>query len=199
MKKRKGIGALFLLFSATFINVGIISYIMNIYEQRLLDLFFQKPMSKFHVRELGRLTNLDTKTVMKYLKDFVRKCLVIRKKEKKGFPFYEANRLSPLYRYKKSQLMIEKIYESDLIPFLEKELKPKVLILFGSIQKGTYHEKSDVDIFVQAKQKKIDLSKFEKKLKHKIVLFFEEDPKNLTKGLLQNIYNGYVLSGQLEL
>lgn len=172
---------------------------MNIYEQKLLDLFFERPMSKFHVRELGRLTDLDTKTVMKYLKDFVKKYLIVRKKEKKGFPFYEANRLSPLYRYKKSQLVIERIYESNLIPFLEKELKPQVIVLFGSVQKGTYHEKSDIDIFVQAKQMKLNLSKFEKKLKRKIVLFFEEDPKSLTKGLLQNIYNGYMLSGQLKL
>lgn len=171
---------------------------MNIYEQRLLDLFFQRPMSKFHVRELGRLTDLDTKTVMKYLKDFVKRYLIVRKKEK-SFPFYEANRLSPLYRYKKSQLVVEKIYESDLIPFLEKELNPKVIVLFGSIQKGTYHEKSDIDIFVQAKQKKLNLTRFENLFKRKITLFFEENPRSLTKGLLQNIYNGYVLSGQLEL
>ena len=133
------------------------------------------------------------------IKDFVKKYLIVRRKEEKGFPFYEANRLSPLYRYKKSQLMIEKIYESNLIPFLGEKLNPKGLVLFGSIQKGTYHEKSDIDIFVQAKQKKINLSKFENKLKRKIVLFFEENPKTLTKGLLQNIYNGYVLSGKLEL
>ena len=106
-------------------------------EYKLLDLFFKQPMSRFHVRELSRLTLLDTKTVMKYLKDLIKRKLILRKKEKKGFPFYEANRLSPLYRYEKSHIMIEKIYQSSLINFLEKELNPKVIILFGSIQKGT--------------------------------------------------------------
>ncbi|MCK4670400.1 MAG: nucleotidyltransferase domain-containing protein [Nanoarchaeota archaeon] len=171
---------------------------MNVYEHRILELFFKRPMSKFHIRELGRLANLDTKTVMKYLRDFIKRKLIVRKKEKIGFPFYEANRLSPLYRYEKSHVMIEKIYESNLIIFLEKELNPKVIVLFGSIQKGTYHEKSDIDIFIQAKYRGLYLSKFERILKHKIKLFFEEDPKSLTKGLLQNIYNGFVLSGQLE-
>lgn len=86
-----------------------------------------------------------------------------------------------------------------MIECLEKELKPRVVILFGSVRKGTYHEKSDIDIFVQAKKKKIDLAHFEKKLKHRIELFFEENPRQLSKGLLQNIYNGIVLSGELEL
>ncbi|MCK4588829.1 MAG: nucleotidyltransferase domain-containing protein [Nanoarchaeota archaeon] len=171
---------------------------MNLYEYKLLELFFKKPMSRFHVRELSRKTKLDTKTVMKYLKDFVKRKLIVRKKEKKGFPFYEANRLSSLYRYEKSHVVIEKIYESSLIEFLEEKLDPKAIILFGSMQKGTYHDKSDVDIFVQSEYKRLDLSKFERILKHKVKLFFEEKPKNLTRGLLQNIYNGFLLSGQLD-
>lgn len=167
------------------------------YENKLLWLFFNKPMYKFHVRELGRITKLDTKTVMKYLKNFIKRKLVLRKKDK-GFPYYEANRLSRLYRYEKSQTAVKKIFWSGLLEFLEMKLKPKVIVLFGSISKGTYHKKSDIDIFVQAKEKRLDLNKFEKKIGYDIKLFFEKNLNNLSKGLLNNIIQGQILSGNLD-
>ena len=71
-------------------------------------------------------------------------------------------------------------------------------MLFGSVQKGTYHQESDVDIFVQTKYKNIDIYSFNKKLGHPIQLFFEENLSALSAGLLENIYNGLVLSGKLE-
>ncbi|HII15546.1 MAG TPA: hypothetical protein HA362_04505 [Nanoarchaeota archaeon] len=168
-------------------------------ESRLLGVFYMNPMGQFHIRQIGRETGLDTKTVMKHLKNFARKGIVFRKKEKNSFPFYEANRHSALFRYGKTHALLEKIYESGLIGHLEKELEPKAIVLFGSVRKGTYHEKSDIDIFVQAKKRKMDLPYYEKKLKHRISLFFEESPQQLSRGLLQNIYNGIVLSGELEL
>lgn len=172
---------------------------MNTHEQKILVLFFYNLMGKFHIREVGRETGLDTKTVMKYLKKFTKQGIILRKKKRNGFPYYEANRLCPLYRHKKSIAALEKIYESGMIERLEKELSPKVMVLYGSMRKGTYHPKSDIDIFVQAKYKLVGLYDIEMKLGHKIHLLFEEDLKNLSKGLLQNIYNGIVISGELEI
>ena len=166
-------------------------------EEILLRQFFNKPMSKFGVRELSRQTDLDTKTIMKYLKDFINKRLVIKGTPKGTFPYYEANRLSPIYKFEKSHVLIRKIIESSLINFLEQKLQPKAIVLFGSIAKGTYHEKSDIDIFIHGKYCKVDLGKYEQKLKHKIRLLFEEDLKQLSPGLLENIYNGEILSGKL--
>lgn len=178
-----------------FINVGIYSYVM---ENVLLQQFFYRPMSKFGVRELSRKTHLDTKTVMKYLKRLVKQKIVVKYVRKGSFPYYESNRLSPMYRFEKSHLLIRKIIRSNLITFLEQELKPKAIVLFGSVVKGTYHEKSDVDIFIHGKYSKIYLHKYEHKLGHKINLLFEPDLKQLSLGLLENIYNGEKLSGKLE-
>lgn len=185
--------------TASYINVGIISYIVSLKEMSILELFFRDPMGQFHVRELGRNTGLNTKTIMKYLKGFVKKKIILRKVHKKGFPFYEANRHSALYRYEKSQAVIKKIYESGLIEYLERNLNPKAIVLFGSIRKGTYHEKSDVDLFIQSERVRLDLSRFENKLGHKTQLLFEKNTNTLSKGLLQAIYNGIVISGALEL
>lgn len=181
------------------INVGIFSYNMEANESRIADLFFQQPMAKFHVRQIGRLANLDTKTVMKYLGGLSRKEIALRKKEKGKFAHYEANRLSPLYRHEKSHAVIERIYGSGLISYIWGQLHPKAVVLFGSMRKGTYHEGSDIDIFIQAEKTRLDLSSFERKLGRRINLLFESQPKTLSKGLLQNIYNGYVLDGELEI
>jgi len=171
---------------------------MHQYEDVVLEQFFYNPMTRFGVRELSRQTCLDTKTIMSYLRDFTRKKLVLKRKEKGSFPYFEANRLSPVYRFEKSHAFIKKIIQTDLIPFLELECKPKVIVLFGSVKKGTYHKQSDIDLFVQSAQKRLDLSRYERVFKHKIRIFYEEDLKKLSPGLLENIYNGEVLSGKLE-
>lgn len=155
-------------------------------------------MTRYGIRELARITKSDTKTIMKYLRELIQRKIVIRKKEKGKYPYYEANRLSYIYRHEKSEFLIKKILESEVVDLLEKELSPKVIVLFGSVQKGTYHKESDVDIFVQSEYKHIDLSKFNKKLGHRVQLLFEKDLKKLSKGLLENIYNGLVLAGKLE-
>ncbi len=134
------------------------------YENKVLSLLFNKPMAKFHVRQLSRDTNLDTKTIMKYLKRWEKEGIIIRKKQRNHFPYYEANRLSRRYRFKKSNFMIEKIMQSNLIEYLEEKINPELIILFGSIQKGTYYKESDIDLFIKSDEQKIDLKRFEKKL-----------------------------------
>ena len=82
--------------------------------------------------------------------------------------------------------------------YIENRYNPRCIILFGSFAKAEYDSKSDVDIFVQAKESKIDLTKFEKKIKHKINIFFEENIGNLSSNLLNNIINGVKLRGFLK-
>ena len=77
-------------------------------------------------------------------------------------------------------------------------LTAKAIVLFGSVASGTYHEESDIDIFIHGKYKLVGLYEYEKKLGHEINLLFEEDLKQLSKGLLGNIYEGQLLAGELE-
>ncbi len=170
----------------------------NIYENQLLELFFFNPMKGFGIRELGRTTKLDTKTIMKYLNDFIKRNIIKKLKKKGSYPKYEANRSSLQYRYTKSSYLVKKIIESGLIEFLEKKLKPKAIVLFGSMRKGTYHEMSDIDLFIQSDYKRINLSKYEDKLDYDIQLLFEKDLKQLSEGLLINIIDGITLRGKLE-
>lgn len=160
--------------------------------------FFNYPMRPFGIRELGRMLHLNTKTIMKQLK-VLRKQQVIVKVHKPGqFPYYEANRLSRRYKIVKSYTLMNTIAQSGLFDFLEQELKPKAIVVFGSVQKGTYLKNSDIDIFIQGKEKNIDLRTFEQKLGRDIQLIFEEDLNNLSEGLRNNIINGNTISGVLQ-
>lgn len=165
----------------------------------VLDFFVYYPMKQFGVRELGRLASINTKTVMRYLKDLVNKNIIIKVKKSHSFVHYEANRLSKSYKLIKSNLLTNKIAEIGLIDFLENELTPKAIVLFGSVQKGTYTKNSDIDLFIQGEEKEINLARFEKILKHKVQLFFSKDLSKLSEGLKNNIINGSTISGGLEL
>lgn len=165
----------------------------------LLGRFFDHPMERFGIRQLGRETGLDTKTVMRHVEGLVRRKLVERIEEPGRFVRFEAARLSAAYLFEKSDRLLHDIFDSGLIDYLRKALPGKAVVLFGSARKGTYHAKSDIDIFIQAPQKELEIVRFERKLNRKIHLIFDEKLGNLTEGLAENVINGNVVCGRLRL
>lgn len=160
--------------------------------------FFDYPARSFHLRELSRLAKLPKTTLERYLRTLLKENLI--KKEKKGpFYTYRANESNFFYKLYKRNRLIEQIYRSGLITFLEEGTYPEAIILFGSGAKGEYIKDSDIDIFLLAKEKAIGLEKFERKLKRKINLLFKENYSELSKELFNNIINGYKLSGYIKL
>ena len=163
-----------------------------------MELFFEEPARNFQIREIGRLTKIAVTSVKKYLKELLEDDLINLDK-KTLYPSYTANEQNRLFRIYKQQFIILKLYSTGLIDYLEDELYPRCIILFGSMRKGEYFKDSDIDLFIQAKENDIWLTKFEKILKHKINLFFKEDVNKLSKELFNNIINGIKLSGYLKL
>ena len=74
---------------------------------------------------------------------------------------------------------------------------PSVIILFGSASRGEDLKESDLDIFLECKETKLNAEKYEKELNRKINLFFGEFNK-LSSELKNNILNGTVLKGYLK-
>jgi len=165
---------------------------------KIMELFFEEPARNFQLREVGRLSRIAVTSAKKYLHELEKEGMLKRNKETL-YPSYSANETNRLFKVHKMQTMMLKIYASELIDFLEDTLHPTCIILFGSMRKGEYTKKSDIDLFVQAKEKQINLEKYEKKLKHKISLFFEENLAKLSKELKDNIINGIKLSGYTKL
>jgi len=165
---------------------------------KIMELFFEEPSKNFQIRGIGRLTKIAVTSVKNYLKE-LQKDRLVKKDKETLYPSYVANQQNSLFKIYKQQSIIFKLYSSGLIGFLEDETHPRCIILFGSARKGEYNKDSDIDIFIHANEKSIKLTKFEKILKHKINLFFEENINELSNELFNNIINGIKLSGYLKL
>jgi len=165
---------------------------------KILELFIEFPTKDFSVRGLARNLKLSHATVLKYIAD-LEKFSFIKKKEATLYPTYFANTESQKYKFYKKNWLVFKINESGLIEYIQKETLPSTTLLFGSGAKATFSEKSDIDIFVEANEIKLDLTKYEKKLNHKINLLFEQNINNLSKELRNNIINGVVLYGFIKI
>ncbi len=171
--------------------------IQNYSRYRILQEFFDFPRKYFQMRELSRRVSLAQPSVINHLKKLVEYNLII--KERKGiYPTFRSNRDNELFKiYKKSNLLL-RIYQTGFINFIYDFFLPNSIILFGSASKGEDIEESDIDIFIQSKEKKINLEKYEKLFNRKISLFFKEDFSKLNKELKNNILNGIVLKGYIR-
>jgi len=165
---------------------------------RIIEVFFEEPSKNFQIREISRLSKIAVTSVKKYLDELLKEKLLTKDK-KTLYPSYVANQENRIFKIYKQQLIVLRIYGSELIDFLNYELHPKCVILFGSMSKGEYDKNSDIDIFVQAEEKKINLTNFERKLKHDINIIFEDDINKLSNELFNNIINGIKLYGYLKL
>lgn len=173
----------------------------NYNKYRVLRVFFDNPDPKgsgLQLREISRKINLAPKSVSIYLKQLEKELLIAKEIDRNGHPTYRANREYELFKLYKKLDMISKIKESGLLDFLYERLMPDCIILFGSASKGEDTEESDIDVFVQCKEKDIDLTAFEKKLNRKINLFFSKNFSKLSVELKNNIINGIILKGYLK-
>lgn len=153
---------------------------------KIMELIFENQEKEFTIREIEKETKLPRATISDYLKDM--KSLGLLDKS------------SLFFKIKKTHYFIEKIVKSGLIDFLISELNPSCIILFGSIRKGESDKNSDIDLFIESSVKKeLDLSKYEKILKHEISSFIETKISNLQENLLNNVVNGIKLYGSFKI
>ena len=153
----------------------------------LLELFYEDPSHDLTVRKIANKCKISRSTVQYYLKRLRSEGII---SENNQWIDNWQNRL------KKTNYYLEKIASSGIIDYLEKELGASCIILFGSFRKGESIKSSDIDLFVEcAREKKIDLKKYENKLGHKIQLFTKPKVTLLPKRLLNNVVNGIKLKG----
>ncbi|MBI4919406.1 nucleotidyltransferase domain-containing protein [archaeon] len=165
----------------------------------ILDQFFYLGLRRIQVKSIIKNTGYDFKTVKKYLQKFLKLDLV-KVHEDINIPTYEANYKNTYFLKLKRDKIIDEIFLSGLPIHLSKNLSGVACLLFGSCARGDYYKNSDIDIFVQAKKINLDLTVFERKLKRKINLFFEEKWQNLNEGMKTGLLNdGVAIVGRLKL
>ncbi len=170
-------------------------------QQEILRLLYVKAGTSLNQRQIANFLEVSQPAVMKALPDMEEENLIkiSQDKETKRWSI-ELNRDN----YKVMQLKrvdnLRLIYESGLADFLEKEFAGAAIILFGSYSRGEDIINSDIDIAVIGrKDKQIDLAKYEKDLERKININFYDSFKNIHKNLKENLCNGIMLAGSVEL
>ena len=165
---------------------------------KVLNVFFDDPIKDFQLREISRIISLHHKSVLVYIKQLL-KLGLIKINTKTLYKSYNDNTENPMFRRYKKTINQIKLYESGLIDYLYERLMPSCIIMFGGYAKGTDTITGDIDLFIEAKEERVDTAKFEEKLGRKLHLVFEKDIKELSRELKNNIINGVVLSGNLRL
>lgn len=171
--------------------------LQNYSRYRILQEFFDFPSYGFLIRELCRRTKITQPSVVNHLKALLKEKLIIKEKAR-PYPVFKANRDNEIFRILKVHNLILRIKISGLLDYIWDNTFPDTIILFGSSARGEDIENSDIDIFVQAKEKELVLEKYEKLLNRKISLFFKERFSKLNPELKNNIINGIVLKGYLK-
>ncbi|MBI2111927.1 nucleotidyltransferase domain-containing protein [Candidatus Woesearchaeota archaeon] len=173
--------------------------LQNYNKWKVLQEFFTNPTSELQLREISRNIKLGLPSVKNYLKKFEKESFIVIKKNRvQGYPLYLANRDNPQFLFYKKVNLIDQITNSGLLQELYDLFLPNVIVLFGSASKGEDVEGSDIDIFVGAKEKTINLSKYEKTFKRKVNLFFAPDFHKLSPELKNNLLNGIILKGYIK-
>jgi len=165
---------------------------------KVLRVFFDDPIHNFQLREISREIRIHHKTVLKFIRQLLKSQLI--KANKTGiYTSYNANTQNPAFQEYKKAINQINLYESGLIKYISDKIMPETIILFGGYSKGTDAKTSDIDLFIESKEEKLELEKFEVVLGRKIHPLFEINIKNLNKELLNNIINGIIVYGYVRI
>jgi len=166
-----------------------------------MRLLFIKAGDSLNARRVAKLLNVSPPAVAKALPFLEKQKLISLEQDKTSKRWsIEFNRSN----YKAMQLKradnLKQIYESGLAYFLEKEFAGATIVLFGSYSRGEDTITSDIDIAIMGrKEKDVNLSYFDKTLERKVSLAFYKSFKEIHKNLRENICNGIVLIGGVDL
>lgn len=170
-------------------------------QQEVLRMFFIKAGNVLNQRQIANLLEVSSPAVMKALPYMEKEGLIKihQDKESKRWSI-ELNRDNHKVMQLKRTDNLRLVYETGLADFLEKEFAGGTIILFGSWSRGEDIISSDIDIaIIGRKEKSVDTSKFEKMLERKISINFYGSSAEIHKHLKENLCNGIVLAGGIEL
>jgi len=170
-------------------------------QQEILRLLFVRAGTQLNQRQVANMLEFSPPAVMKALPRLEKESLIKLQQDKETKRWsIELNRDNHKVMQLKRADNLKLMYESGLADFLEKEFAGATIILFGSYSRGEDIINSDIDIaIVGRKEKEIALDKFEKEMGRQININFYDSFKNIHKHLKENLCNGIVLVGGVEL
>jgi len=168
-------------------------------EQEIFSLLCAKAGEKLSQREIAHFLNVSPTAVANSLKKLKENRLVKMEKTK-TINFISFNRDEQKALELKRVENFKNMYTSGLSDYLFHALPGGTIVLFGSYSRGEDTSLSDIDIAVIGRKNKIlELEKYEKLLNRKINVNFYNTWMEIHKHLKNNILNGIILHGSVDL
>ncbi len=179
--------------------MDIYKFKLTTLEQEIFSLLCIRAGEKLSQRETAKILKVSPTAVSNSTKK-LKNSNLIKVEKTKTINFISFNRDEQRAIELKRVENLKNLYISELSDYLEKEVAAATVILFGSYSKGEDTNTSDIDIaVVERKDKMLELEKFEKILNRKINVNFYDSWKKIHKNLRNNILNGIILHGGVEL
>ncbi len=168
-------------------------------EQEVFSLLCLKSGEKMSQRDIAKALRVSPTAVANSLEKLRAENLV-RIEKTKTINFICLNGTDKRTTELKRVENLKNIYVSGLSDYLENQLPGGTIILFGSYSRGEDTTTSDIDVAViERKEKILELEKYEKILNRKINVNFYTSWKDINKNLKNNILNGILFHGGVEL
>lgn len=179
---------------------------MDIYKHKwtklqgeIFSLLCLRAGEKLSQREIAKLLGVSPMAITNSIPG-LKESRFIEVEKTKTINFISLNRGEPKAIELKRVENLKNIYLSGLTEYLERELAGSSIILFGSYSQGEDTNTSDIDLAViERKDKMLLLDEYEKILNRKININFYNSWKNIHEHLRNNILNGIILQGSVEL
>ena len=168
-------------------------------QAEIFSLLCLKAGEKLSQREIAIMLKVSPTAVANAIKK-LKESDLIKLEKTKTINFISFNRDMPQAIELKRVENLKNIYTSGLSDYLYVELAGATIILFGSYANGEDTKTSDIDIAaIGRKDKMLSLEEYEKILNREINVNFYNSWKDIHKHLKNNILNGIVLHGSVEL
>lgn len=167
--------------------------------QDIFSLLCTRAGEKLSQRDIAKILDVSPTAVSKSVKKLIEKNFAVLEKTKSiNFIFF--NRSEQRNIELKRVENLKQVYLSGLSEYLLHALAGSTIILFGSYSKGEDTVSSDIDIAVIGrKEKGLELEGYEKRLNRKVHVLFFDSWEKISEHLKNNILNGIVLHGHVEL
>ena len=132
-------------------------------KERLLQVFFRDPWAELHQRELSRQAEVPIQNTHKYLNEFVEDDLLLRREVSNMTffqPHWESAHLLKMFEIfevsqreeflKRNKSIARLLVQATEILVKESKAHVQLVMLFGSVARGTWTSKSDIDLLALA-------------------------------------------------
>lgn len=168
-------------------------------EQEIFSLLCTRAGEKLSQRDIAKALHVSPTAIANSLKK-LKKNNLVKVEKTKTINFISLNREEQWVMQLKRAENLKNIYLSGVLLHLEEQLPGGTIILFGSYSRGDDTNTSDLDLAVIGrKDKLLHLESYEKKLGRKINIDFYDSWKDIHLHLKNNILNGIVLVGSVDL